>query len=172
MSGPVLPNGDTPLPMVDSHPDPIPCPTGVGQPIMAARSDVVSVVVEQRGTEKRTVEGEGVRVRIATDKEEAPPHVTLPFEPVKVQRVSVGRMVESAPPVREEGGIAIVPSMGVTETRLMPQGVSHVRRVAKTREHQQTIPLRRQCAEAERLPAKGKPLTEARTATSIEDNQR
>lgn len=116
MSAPFLPSGDASLPMADSDPDHIPGPIGVGQPVVAARSDVISVVVEQLRIGKRTVEGEGVRVRIATDKEEAPPHVTLPFEPVKVQHILVGRMVESAPPVREEGGMAIVLIMGVTET--------------------------------------------------------
>lgn len=158
--------------MAGSHPDPIPGPTGVGQPVVAARSNVTSVVVEQLRIGKRTDKGKGVRVRIATDKEEARPPVTLPFEPVRLQRVPVGHMVESALPVCEADGMAIVPIMDVTEDPADAPERNHTCAASKTHEYQQTVPLRRQCAEAERLPVKGKLLTEARIATNIEDNQR
>jgi len=85
-----------------------------------------------------------VRVGIVMDKEKAPLPVSLRFEPVEVQRVLVGHMVESATPVREEDSVIIISIMGFTEIGLMLKQELHVRRVAETREHQQTALHRRQ----------------------------
>lgn len=175
MSGPVSPDGNAPMPTVVSRPASIPDPIDVAQPIMDARSEVISVVVEQLRVEKRTVEGEGMRVRVVTDEEEAPANVTLRSERIEVERIPIGRVVESAPPVREEDGVTIIPVMEevvVTETRLVLKEELHVRRIAETREHQQTVLLRRQRAEVERLPATGKPLADTENPTRTEDNQR
>ena len=84
-------------------------------------------------------------------------------------------MVKSAPPVREENGATVIPVMEevvVTETRLVLREDLHIRRVAETHEHQHTVLLRRQCAEVERLPAMGKPITETAIATNIKEDQR
>ncbi len=121
---------------------------------------------------ERSAKGRGVRVGIVMDKEKAPLSVSLRFETVGVRRVPVGRMVESAPPVREDDGVMIVPVMGITEIRLTPKEELHVRRAAKMRERQQTTLHRRHRATAEQRPTTGKPLTEAKAATNIEDNQR
>jgi len=48
----------------------------------------------------------------------------------------------------------------------------HIRRVVETREHQQTVLLRRQRAEVERLPPTGKPITDVTPATTIKEDQR
>ncbi len=88
-------------------------------------------------------------------------------------QIEVGHvLVERAPPVREENGVTIIPVMEeviVTETRLMLKEELHVRRVAETREHQQTGLLRRQRAEVERLSATGKPMSNVETSTSIKE---
>jgi len=60
----------------------------------------------------------------------------------------------------------------VTETRLVLKEELHIRRVVETREHQQTVLLRRQRAEVERLPPTGKPITDVTTATNIKEDQR
>lgn len=175
MSGPVSPGGATPLPTAGSRLDPIPVPIDVKQPVLDTRSDVISVVVEQLRIEKRLVEGEGVRVRVVTDEEATPADVTLRTERIEVEHVPIGRMVDHAPPIREENGVTIIPVMEevvVTETRLMLKEELHVRRIAETHEHQQTVLLRRQRVEVERLPATGKPLSEIKTPTNIEDTQR
>jgi len=94
---------------------------------------------------------------------------------IEVEHVLVGRRVGRALPVREENGVTIIPIMEevvVTETRLMLKEELHVRRVVKTREHQQTVLLRRQRAEVERLPATGRPVSNVADATSIEEDQR
>ena len=46
------------------------------------------------------------------------------------------------------------------------------RRIAGTREHQQTVLLRHQCAEVERLPVTGKPLTDVTITLISKEDQR
>ena len=113
-----------------------------------------------------------MRVGIVMDKEKAPLPVSLRFEAVRVRRVPVGHVVENAPPVREEDGVMIVPIMRITEIGLTLKEELHVRRAAEVHERQQTVLHRRHCAEAERRPMTGKPVTETKAATNIEDNQR
>jgi len=172
MSGPIPPKNAHPLPAVGSRLDPTPGSTGVGQPTQEARSDVISVIAEHLRIEKRLVQGEGVRVRVVTYEEETPANVTLRTERIEVEHVPIGRMVETPPPVREEDGVTVIPvieEVVVTETRLVLREELHVRRIPGTREHQQTVLLRRQRAEVERLPATGMPITDATTATSIKE---
>jgi len=175
MSGPILPKGSSPVPPAGNEPDPANVTKAGPPPALDAKSLVISVIAERLRIEKRVVEGEGVRVRVVTDEAATPANVTLRSERVEVERVSVGRVVESAPPVREENGVTIVPVMEevvVTETRLVLKEELYIRRVADTREHQETVLLRRQRAEVERLPVTGKPLSETKTPTSIKDTQR
>ncbi len=174
MSGPTLPTGSVPVPPVRSAPGPTSVLTS-GPPALDTQDAVISVIAERLRIGKRVVEGEGVRVRVVTDEEATPASVTLRSERIEVERVAVGRVVESAPPVREENGVTIVPVMEevvVTETRLVLKEELHIRRVAETREHQQTVLLRRQRAEVERLPATGKPITDTTTPTPTEEDPR
>lgn len=191
MSGPTLPAGSGPVPPAGSAPGPtsIPGPAAVplktGQPALDtpaldtpaldAQDAVISVIAERLRVGKRVVEGEGVRVRVVTDEAAALASVTLRSERIEVERVAVGRVVEGAPPVREENGVTIIPVMeevAVTATRLVLKEELHVRRVADTREHQETVLLRRQRAEVERLPATGKPVADAATSTPTKENPR
>ncbi len=175
MSGPILPKGSSPVPPAGSDADPADV-TKAGLPLaLDAQRLVISVIAERLRIGKRVVEGEGVRVRVVTDEEAAPANVTLRSERIEVERVPVGRVVESAPPVREENGVTIIPVMEevvVTETRLVLKEELHIRRVAETREHQQTVLLRRQRAEVERLPATGKPITDTKAPTPTEEDPR
>ncbi len=175
MSGPTLPKGSSPVPPAGSKPDPADVTKAGPPPALDTQDAVISVIAERLRIGKRVVEGEGVRVRVVTDEEATPASVTLRSERIEVERVAVGRVVESAPPVREENGVTIVPVMEevvVTETRLVLKEELHIRRVAETREHQQTVLLRRQRAEVERLPATGKPITDTTTPTPTEEDPR
>ena len=175
MSNPSLPNGAKPLPPVGSDPGPNVVLVKAGQPVLESQGNTIKVIAERLLIEKRTVEGEGVRVRIVMDEEETPASVTLRAERIEVEHVPIGRMVERAPPVREENGVTIIPVMEevvVTETRLVLKEELHIRRVAETREHQQTVLLRRQRAEVERLPATGKPITDTKAPTPTEEDPR
>ena len=170
MGGSTLPGGNSPLPTADSRAKLTSDSSSVGQPVQEARSDVA----KQLRIKKRIVEGEGVCVRVVTDEAETLANVTLHSERIEVEHVLIGRIVDRAPAVREKDGVTIVPIMEevvVTETRLMLKEELHIRRVVDTREHQQTVLLRRQRAEVEQLPATGKPLSATSIPTHIEDTQ-
>ena len=109
-----MPGDDVPPLTAVSRPDFVPGALNVGQPALDTQSGVISVIAERLRVEKRVVEGEGVRVHVVTDEEEIPASVTLRSERIEVERVPVGRMVESAPPVREENGVTIIPVMEAT----------------------------------------------------------
>jgi len=175
MRAPILPRDDYPVLPPENDPDPNVAAVSIEPSAQVSRSEVLSVVEEQMRVEKRTVEGEGVRVRVVTDEEQTPASVMLRHERIEVERVPIGRVVECAPPVREENGVTIIPIMEevvVIETRLVLKEELHVRRVVETREHQQTVLLRRQRAEVERLPATGRPVSNVADATRIEEDQR
>ncbi len=175
MSGPVRPKGSSAVPPVVSDPDPALVPVKTGQAAPDSQSETIKVIAEQLQIGKRTVEGEGVRVRVTTGEEETPANVMLRSERIEVEHVPIGRVVERAPPVREENGVTIIPVMEevvVTETRLVLKEELHVRRVIETREHQQTVLLRRQRAEVERLPATGRPITDVTTPHPMKEDQR
>lgn len=76
----------------------------------------IPIVEETVSIEKRTVETGRVQVRTFVDDEQV--HVTdaLKREVVDVERVAIGREVEVAPSVREEGEFLIVP---IVEERLV-----------------------------------------------------
>ena len=136
--------------------------------------EVISLLAESLRVSKRTVEGEGVRIRVVTDEQETPANVTLRTERIEVERVAVGRVVDAVPSVREEDGVTIIPVVeerAVTEIRLVLVEELRVRRLAETREHQQTVLLRRQRAEVDRLPATGRPLGEPSNPISTKDDQ-
>ncbi len=66
---------------------------------------------------------------------------------VVVERVAVGRAVDSVPPVRQEGDVTIlsvVEEVVVVERRLMLKEELHLRRVRTTERHVETVTLREQ----------------------------
>ncbi len=72
-----------------------------------------------------------------------------------VERVTIGRVVESAPDIREEDGIIIIPvveEIVVVERRLVLKEEVHIRRGTSTRRHQETVTLRQQEAVVQRKP--------------------
>ena len=145
--------------MIDRGTSPERSANGSAEPAapMAGRQTVaVLPVVEERiVVSKRPVEGERVRVRVVTDEVAELARVSLRSERIEVERVPVGRAVETAPPVREEDGVTIIPVLEeivVVEKRLILKEELRLRRVPDTRHEEQSITLRRQRAEVERLP--------------------
>src|SRR5919199_5690550 len=80
------------------------------------RPDRLELVEEQLKVGKREVERGRVVVRTRVETREEVAETDLRQEEVEVERVPVGRVVEAPPPVREEGGVLIVP---VLEERLV-----------------------------------------------------
>lgn len=134
MSGPVAKRTRT---AADGQKPPIsiPGPIDNEEPVQGARNGVA----EQPRIGKRSVKGRSVRVGNMTDKEKASLPVSLRLEPVEVQRVLVGHRVESATPMRDKDGVTIVSIMSSAEIGLTLKQEPHVRHVAETREHKQTV---------------------------------
>ena len=117
-------------------------------------TEVIALAEETLTVSKRLVERERVLVRLVTDEVAELARVNLRTERIEIERVPIGREVERAPEVREEGGVTIIPVLEeivVVEKRLVLKEELHVRRVADTREEEQPVTLRRQRAEIERL---------------------
>jgi uncharacterized protein (TIGR02271 family) len=97
-----------------------------------------------------------VQVRIVTDIETALASAELQSERFEVERVPVGRPITEVPPIRDDGDtmtIPVVEEVLVVEKRLILKEELHVRRVRSSQKIEQSVPLRRQRAEVERLPA-------------------
>lgn len=95
------------------------------------------------------------RVRVTThvDQEDVPISTETQREVVDVQRIPIERVVETAPTVREEGDVTIIPVLEeilVVEKRLLLKEEIHVRRQATTSKAEQTVTLRKERVEIER----------------------
>ncbi|MEJ7708352.1 MAG: YsnF/AvaK domain-containing protein [Pyrinomonadaceae bacterium] len=115
---------------------------------------VVPLVAEELNVEKRRVE-RGL-VRIIKTVSERTETIDLPLmeEHTEVERVAIGRIVESAPPVRYEGDVMIVPLLEeviVTEKRLMLREELHIRKRQIETHKPQQVTLRREEATVERV---------------------
>ena len=105
------------------------------------------LVVDKRKVETR------VRIRTVVDHEHVLVQEQLRTEEVVVDRVPINRDVETAPQVRQEGDLLIIPVVEeyvFTETRLRLKEELHVRIKAGVEHFAQTLPVRRMRAVVER----------------------
>jgi stress response protein YsnF len=111
------------------------------------------VVEEQAVVEKRTRPGATVRVTTTVTERDEEIDEELVREHVDVHRVPVGRFVDAPEPVREEGGVTIVPlyeEVLVVEKRLLLREELHLTKRDEGRRESRQVRLRRQDAEIER----------------------
>ena len=104
-----------------------------------------------------------VEVRTLTDTFEETVRATLGQETVEVTRVPIDRQVETAPAIRTEGDVTIVPVLEeilVVEKRLVLKEEIHIRRITRTEHIETPVTLRRQRAVVERREAAGIPQPE------------
>ncbi|CAN5389378.1 hypothetical protein BH11ARM2_BH11ARM2_23870 [soil metagenome] len=100
---------------------------------------------------KKEVETGLVRVSLNTETREEAVRTVLRETRVEIERVPIGRFVESVPPMREEEGVLIVPVMEeVVVTRLRLVEEVRIRRVEHERDHAETVTLRRETATLEK----------------------
>ena len=132
-------------------------------------AQIIPLLEERLVVGRREVETGRVRVHLTTTTEDAAVREVLREERVEVERVPIGREVATAPAVREEedGAVLVVPVLEevlVMERRLVLKEELWIRRVSTNRTSEQTVPLRRQTATVERVPAQpdDKPETNAR----------
>jgi uncharacterized protein (TIGR02271 family) len=115
---------------------------------------VVPLVEEQLVVERR--QRETGRVRIATHVRERTETVDEPVvrEQVEVERVPINRVIDAAPPTREEGDYLIIPVVEeqiVVEKRLVLKEEIRVRKARVTERHREDVVLRSEDAEVVRV---------------------
>ena len=114
--------------------------------------DTLPIVEEDLRVEKRQVSTGKVTVRTTTEVSDEVARATLEGESVEVTRVSVNREVDSAPVVRTEGDLTIVPvveEIVVVEKRLVLKEEIHLRRTVTREEVEVPVQLRKQHAVVE-----------------------
>lgn len=106
---------------------------------------------------KREVRGATTRVDVVTHERPAVVDEPVRIERVEVQRVPVDRVVATAPEVRRDGDVTVIPVVEeeiVIERRLRLKEEVRIWRVVEERRHRETAPLREQKAVVtERPPA-------------------
>ncbi len=113
----------------------------------------VPLVEEHLSIDKRTVETGRVRVRTIVEEGTGYARADLYQENVDVTRVTIDRIVDAVPPVREEGDTLIVPVIEevlVTEKRLLLREEIHLNRRRTTESVEHSVPLRTMRAVIER----------------------
>jgi uncharacterized protein (TIGR02271 family) len=114
---------------------------------------VIPLVEERVEVAKRAIERGRVVIRTHVEEREELAEVDLHQEEVKVERVPVGTVVETAPPVREEDGVLIVPVLEeqlVIQTRLILKEELRITRTSRTEHVRQPVRLRAERAEVAR----------------------
>ena len=123
-------------------------------------SDRVELVGETLALSKRGVERTRVVFRSLVEEREAVADVELHRESVGAQRVPVGRVVDSAPPVREEGGgtiVRVLEEQLIVRKRLVLKEELRIVRRSNPEVFRQPVRLRSERAEVERLPVSESP---------------
>jgi len=102
---------------------------------------------------KRVVTGQ-VKVGTITRESEQLVEELLEQEHVEVERTAIGKQVDKAPPVREEGDTLIIPILEeivVVERRLLLKEEIRVRRTREKQPYQERVVVRKQEAVITRL---------------------
>lgn len=115
---------------------------------------VVPVVAEELKVERRRVKSGAVRIIKTVGERTETVDLPLMEEQTEVERVAIGRIVETAPPMRYEGDVLIVPLLEeviVTEKRLMLREELHIRKRQVETHKPQQVTLRREEVTVERV---------------------
>jgi uncharacterized protein (TIGR02271 family) len=99
---------------------------------------------EQASVTRRRVEGDKVRVSTVTRTTEKLVEEALVHERIEIEHVAIGRQVENAPSVRQEGDVTIIPVVEeilFIEKRLILKEV-RIRRVQVPDVHREVMTLR------------------------------
>ena len=126
-------------------------------PTKALEDDVLalSLHAEEISIARRRVETGRVRVQVHTTSQDHLVDEELTQERVQVERVAIGRVVDAAPPTRQEGDttvLSIVEEVLVVERRLVLKEEVRLTRVRVVDHHRETVSLRTQEAVIDRLP--------------------
>lgn len=120
-----------------------------------ARETVIPLFEEQLAVTKQVIPTARVQVSRVTHSHEELVDELLSREKVEVERVPIDQLVETMPPVREEGDCLIIPVVEEVlkiERVLVLKEEVRIRRVQRTERYQERVTLRRQQAVVNRLP--------------------
>jgi len=114
------------------------------------RETIIPLYEEALAVTKRRVARGRYRVDVRVVEREQSLEQTLERQDVEVERVAVGRVVETVPETRQEGDVMIIPIVEeevVLVTRLVLREEIHVRKKTTQRTEQFTVKLRSERAE-------------------------
>jgi uncharacterized protein (TIGR02271 family) len=115
---------------------------------------VVPLHAEEVSVAKRRMVTGQVKVGTVTRETEQLVEELLEHEHVEIERIAIGRQVDKAPAVREEGDTLIIPILEeivVVERRLLLKEEIRVRRTREKRPYQERVVIRKQEAVITRL---------------------
>lgn len=134
--------------------------------VPVAKPAVIPVIEERAVVKKRVVETGRVRIRKSVREYEE--HLDIPHvhEEVRIERIPVDQIVESAPEVRTEGDVTVIPVVEeryVIEKRLVLVEELHVRRERHETHRPEVVKVLKEEVEVDRLPIAGdEPVIERR----------
>ncbi len=117
---------------------------------------VLTLSAEELSVSVRQGAGDTVRVSTVTSEHERLVEQELTHARIEIEIVPIGRRIDAAPPVREEGDITImsvVEEIVVVERRLVLKEEVRIRRVRVTETHRETVTVREQDAVVTRTTA-------------------
>jgi Domain of unknown function (DUF2382) len=162
MGNPTTPRDGQPQ---DSDKDPV-LEEAYRSGIRTEAEEILPLVEETATIHKREVVTGKVRVRTVTDTAEELAKATLHSDSVEVTRVPVDKVVETAPEIRTEGDLTIVPVLKevlVVTKQLVLKEELHIRRRVETETVEVPVSLRRQRAIVEREAPDGTTINEEET---------
>lgn len=118
-------------------------------------TEIIPLVQEELVVSKEVKETGRVRVRTEVQWHTGHARADLFRDHVEVERVPVGREVESVPPVREDGDTMIIPVVEeilVVEKRLLLKEEVHLKRIRSVEHLDEAVRLRVMQAVVEREP--------------------
>ena len=121
---------------------------------------VVGLTAERAVVDRRQVVGDTVRVETVTRAHVHSVDEVLTDETVTVEHVPIGRQIEVAPNIVQDGDLTIIPVVVeevVVTRRLVLKEEIHLRRVRTQRLHQEDVVLRKQEAVVTRQPVEDDP---------------
>lgn len=131
---------------------------------------VVPLHAEELSVAKRRVETGRARISTVTREREELVEELLTREFVEIERKPIGKPLEHAPAVREEGDTIVIPVVEevlVIERRLILKEEVRVRRVREREPHQERMKVRKQDVVITRCPAQEQAAAE-RPAAGVE----
>lgn len=115
---------------------------------------VLPLHAEEVSVEKKRIVTGQVKVGTVTRESEQLVEELLEQEHVEVERTAIGKQVDKAPPVREEGDTLIIPILEeivVVERRLLLKEELRIRRTREKQPYQERVVVRKQEAVITRL---------------------